>query len=272
MKEENEKLKATIRLLENDKNLLKSRQTIQKRQITDFKKEIEDLRRKLTIREAELEKAQNETKNIQLQKAFQIQFDQEKRDNEEIARLRGLLEENRQEVQRIEAEKEQLSMEYAKMKKNEKMLENKQSIEDKEKSELRTDNAHLRRVIDDIRADLEKEKENVRLLEQYSKKKRSENAKLSVVPVKVERVTVVKFEELELPLILIIKALEEGELESLEQLVPEEEELRCGRLVELLVEEPVCLERVEAIKLVRYMTESEATEKLGFDHKAVVSR
>jgi len=36
--------------LENDKNLLKSRQTIQKRQITDFKKDIEDLRRKLTIR------------------------------------------------------------------------------------------------------------------------------------------------------------------------------------------------------------------------------
>ena len=50
MKEENEKLKATIRLLENDKNLLKSRQTIQKRQITDYKKDIEDLRRKLTIR------------------------------------------------------------------------------------------------------------------------------------------------------------------------------------------------------------------------------
>ena len=38
MKEENEKLKATIRLFENDKNLLKSRQRIQKRQIADFKK------------------------------------------------------------------------------------------------------------------------------------------------------------------------------------------------------------------------------------------
>lgn len=41
MKEENEKLKSTIRLLENDKNLLKSRLTIQKRHITDYRKEIE---------------------------------------------------------------------------------------------------------------------------------------------------------------------------------------------------------------------------------------
>ena len=52
MREENEKLKSTIRLLENDKNLLKSRQTIQKRQIADYRKEIDDLKKKLVIREA----------------------------------------------------------------------------------------------------------------------------------------------------------------------------------------------------------------------------
>ena len=148
MKEENQKLKATIRLLENDKNLLKSRQTIQKRQITDFKKEIQDLRRKLTIREAELEKAQNQTKNIQLQKAFQIQLDQEKRDNDQIIRLKALLDQSKQDMQRVEAEKEQLSAEYLKLKKNEKVLQNKQTMEDKEKSELRADNAHLRRIVD----------------------------------------------------------------------------------------------------------------------------
>lgn len=62
--------------------MLKSRQTIQKRQIADLKKEIEDLRRKLTIREAELEKAQNETKNILLKKAFQLRTEQEKKESD----------------------------------------------------------------------------------------------------------------------------------------------------------------------------------------------
>ena len=52
MKEENEKLKATVRQYENDKNLLKSRQSIQKRQIQELKKECDQLKQKLTQKEA----------------------------------------------------------------------------------------------------------------------------------------------------------------------------------------------------------------------------
>ena len=59
------------------------------------------------------------------------------------------------------------------IKKNEKILENKQTLEDKEKSELRADNAHLRRIVEEIKGSLERERENVRLLEQYSKKRRN---------------------------------------------------------------------------------------------------
>ena len=40
MKEENEKLKGTIRSLEDNKNLLKSRRSKEKKQIADLKKEI----------------------------------------------------------------------------------------------------------------------------------------------------------------------------------------------------------------------------------------
>lgn len=59
MKEENEKLKSTIRLLENDKNLLKSRQILQKRQINDFKKEIEQLKATIITKETQIQTQAN---------------------------------------------------------------------------------------------------------------------------------------------------------------------------------------------------------------------
>ena len=51
---------------------------------------------------------------------------------------------------------------------------------------------------------------------------------------------------------------------ELGELFPEEE-LRCGRLVELFVEEPLGLERTEATKLARYIVEDNNLSKVVYD-------
>ena len=129
----------------------------------------------------------------------------------------------------MEAEKEQLSVEYHKLKKNEKLIESKQTNEDKEKSELKSENSRLRRTIEELKVDLDKEKENIRVLEHQNRKKRKEAIK-PIVSEKVQRLVPVRFEEIELGLLLVNYALESSALSSIAHLF-QEEELRCGRLV-----------------------------------------
>ena len=84
LKEENEKLKASIRLLENDKVLMKSRHNIQNKQISDLKKDLESIRQKFILRESEVEKLLNENKNLLFKKVSQFKFEVEERENKEI--------------------------------------------------------------------------------------------------------------------------------------------------------------------------------------------
>lgn len=52
LKEENEKLKATIRLLENDKILMKARQNTQNTLNNNIKKELENYKNKLILKDS----------------------------------------------------------------------------------------------------------------------------------------------------------------------------------------------------------------------------
>lgn len=108
MKEENEKLKATVRQFENEKTLLKSRQAIQKRQILELRKEGEGLRQKLGLKEAEIEKLNNENKNLLFKRVNQLKMEEQRKENEEILRLRGVVEQAKEELRRTEAEKDLL--------------------------------------------------------------------------------------------------------------------------------------------------------------------
>ena len=108
MKEENEKLKATVRQFENEKTLLKSRQAIQKRQILELRKEGEGLRQKLGLKEAEIEKLNNENKNLLFKRVNQLKMEEQRKENEEILRLRGVVEQAKEEIRRTEAEKDLL--------------------------------------------------------------------------------------------------------------------------------------------------------------------
>lgn len=65
------------------------------------------------------------------------------------------------------------------------MLESKQSMEDKEKNDLRAENSRLRRLMEELKGDLEREKENYRIMEQHSKKRRIESAKPLAPPPKI---------------------------------------------------------------------------------------
>ena len=51
-------------------------------------------------------------------------------------------------------------------------------------------------MVEEMKTELEKEKENIKLLEQYSKKKKSESVRAFVAPVKMEKATAIKYEEL----------------------------------------------------------------------------
>lgn len=111
-------------------------------------------------------------------------------------------------------------MEYHKLKKNEKLIESKQTNEDKEKSELKSENSRLRRTIEELKVDLDKEKENIRVLEHQNRKKRKEAIK-PIVSEKVQRLVPVRFEEIELGLLLVNYALESSALSSIAHLFQE---------------------------------------------------
>jgi hypothetical protein len=87
----------------------------------------------------------------------------------------------------------------------------------------------------------------------------------------VEQFAPVKFEDIELPLLMLIHRLQDGSLPDLSALL-DEEELRCGRLVDIFSEEPVGLERSEAMKLARYLVEDNTAKKVVYSEKAAASR
>jgi hypothetical protein len=52
----------------------------------------------------------------------------------------------------------------------------------------------------------------------------------------------------------------------------DEEELKCGRLVDIFAEEPLALERAEATKLARYIVEGNTTKRVAYDERATAAK
>jgi hypothetical protein len=123
-------------------------------------------------RDAQIQAMANENKNMIFKKAQQFANDQKKKENQEYDTLRkahDLLLDN---FHQLELEHDSLLTEYDKLKKNEKINENKKTTEDKEKTDLRIDNNRLRKMLEDLREELDRERENAKLIESENKKKR----------------------------------------------------------------------------------------------------
>lgn len=88
---------------------------------------------------------------------------------------------------------------------------------------------------------------------------------------RVEQYPPVKYEDIELALMTLEHQLQNGVIHSLSDLF-DEEELRCGKLVDIFAEEPLTLDRAEATKLARYIVEGDSSRKVIYNEMATASK
>lgn len=86
---------------------------------------------------------------------------------------------------------------------------------------------------------------------------------------RLEQYPPVKFEDIELALLTLAHHVEAGL--NLADLF-DEQELRCGKLADIFAEEPLALEKVEAIKLARYIVEGNNTKRVIYDERNTASK
>lgn len=91
---------------------------------------------------------------------------------------------------------------------------------------------------------------------------------------KIEKVDInkpVKFEDIELALLIFITLINNDKI-NMDYLFEDSTELKCGELINIFMEDPIKLEKKDAVKLARYMVEVNNKDKIPYDDNAVISK
>ncbi|MBS1889932.1 MAG: hypothetical protein JST59_01450 [Actinobacteria bacterium] len=87
MREENEKLKCSLRLCEHEKSLVRAKRSILKKEKKSLEQQLRELTGKLSEKSCQVELLNHENKNLLLRKINQLKLMQDERDRDEIDRL-----------------------------------------------------------------------------------------------------------------------------------------------------------------------------------------
>ena len=104
LKQENERLKGTIRLLENDKAMMKAYHSKQLKNIQRLEKKIDDLTSLKEEKDNKMNELMEENSNLLFKKNEQMQFESKLREKQEIKELNMLIAEIKTEKKKIEEE------------------------------------------------------------------------------------------------------------------------------------------------------------------------